>query len=835
MAQKIRTPADRGDKSEPHASSSARSGHGFRGAFGVVAAALVLFAGAAQSPAALKLSKGNHVVFLGNALADRMQHDGWVETYIQASNPTLQLVIRNQGFSGDKVDKRPRNRGFPNPDEYLKLSQADVIFAFWGYNESYDDNPGDFKNKLNKWIDETNGKQYNSGSAPRIVLFSPIAHEDLNDPNLPDGTKNNRRLAAYTKAMAEVARAKRLPFVDLFTATKRLYAYARANEPLTLNGVHMTAEGNRQLAQIIAKALFGRLPSKSASQLAKIRAAVLDKNLHWYNRYRATDGNDVWGGRSRLKFTDGQSNRVVLQQELKMFDAMTANRDKVIWAANAGRTLRANDSNVPKPILVKTNLRSGKQRNKIGTANFISGEATAEQFKLARGLQAQLFADEKRFPELVNPVQLGVDTQGRLWAAAWKTYPKWEPMKKMEDRLLIFPDKNRDGRADRAITFAKVHNPTGFEFWNGGVIVISAPDILFLKDTDGDDKEDVRIHIFQGIDSADTHHTANNLVYGPGGWIYYQRGVFHVSNVETPWTRNQQSGKSAMYRFNPRTYEFSYHAGNSPNPHGISFGYWGYHYATDGTGGRAYQVRPDGRGGFRMRGLLKKQVRPVCSSGPLSSTHFPPEMQGNFLICNAIGFLGIKQYKLTWKKDDQGNINGDVWGVPVEEFMSSPDRNFRPTDFEVAGDGAVYVSDWSNAIIGHMQHNIRDPHRDHIHGRIYRITYRGRPLMRPIKIDGQPVEALLDLLKHPVNRIRQHARIELSEHDTKKVIAATKRWMRQFNPKKQEDAHHLMEALWVHQQFNVVNRTLLQQMLSSPEPHARIAAKTVEQFWRNKK
>ena len=134
----------------------------------------------------------------------------------------------------------------------------------------------------------------------------------------------------------------------------------------------------------------------------------------------------------------------------------------------------------------------------------------------------------------------------------------------------------------------------------------------------------------QGIDSADTHHAANNLIFGPDGHIYYQRGVFHVSNVETPWQGPQQHGNSAMYRFNPRTHEYSLHANNSPNPHGISFDYWGYHYATDGTGGRAYQVRPDGKGGFKMQSLLKKTVRPVPACGVISSAHFPKKNNGNF-------------------------------------------------------------------------------------------------------------------------------------------------------------------------------------------------------------
>ena len=113
--------------------------------------------------------------------------------------------------------------------------------------------------------------------------------------------------------------------------------------------------------------------------------------------------------------------------------------------------------------------------------------------------------------------------------------------------------------------------------------------------------------MLQGIDSADTHHTANSFVYGPDGAIYYLRGVFHVNNVETPWGPASYSRSSGMYRWNPRTFEFGFHAGIGPNPHGISFDYWGYHYATDGTSGNAFQVIPSG-GKFRMRKLLNKTM-----------------------------------------------------------------------------------------------------------------------------------------------------------------------------------------------------------------------------------
>ena len=516
-----------------------------------------------------------------------------------------------------------------------------------------------------------------------------------------------------------------------------------------------------------------------------------------------------------------------------MIDVMASNRDKVIHAAANGKSIKADDSNVPSPIKVVSNVGGGSKSsnaNKEGSVKYDKPEETLAKLKLGPNMKANIFASEEMFDNMINPVQMGVDTKGRLWAAVWPNYPKWEPIKngankQMQDSLVILPDKDRDGVADKMITFARVHNPTGFEFWNGGVIVASCPDLIYLKDTDGDDKADVKERLLHGLDSADTHHAANNIVYGPGGYIYYQRGVFHVSNVETPWQGPQRDTASAMYRFNPRTFKFSHHANNSPNPHGISFDYWGYHFATDGTGGRAWQVRPDGKGKFKMQELLKKTVRPVCSSGILSSDHFPEENNGNFLICNAIGFLGIKQYTLAY--DDEG----DVWGTETHDLLVSDDRNLRPTDFEIGGDGALYVSDWQNVIVGHMQHNVRDPNRNKTHGRIYRVTYEGRPLSKHVKIDGQSINKLLDLLKHPINGIRQRARVELSEHPSDKVLAATEKWVKQFDPKAKEDAHHFLEALWLYQRNDTKNEALLDQMLNSPEEHARISARTVKQFW----
>lgn len=805
----------------------------FRRPASLLLAALISLTGAARGQ--LELQKDDIVAIIGNGLGDRMQHDGWVETAIQKAHPAHQLRFRNLAFSGDTVDARPRSKGFTPHDQYLADIKADVVFVFFGYNESFAGEAGvtKFKEQMAAMIDKYRSLKFNGESEPRFVLFSPIAHEDLQDPNLPDGTANNKNLALYTRAIAEVAADKKVGFVDLFGPTQALYV-ANA-QPLTLNGIHLLPEGNRQLGEVIASALSGK-PVKADASLEPVRQAVLDKNWHWHNRYRATDGNDIWGSRAGLAFVDGQKNKDVLLHELAMLDVMTANRDPAIWAAVQGKPYQVDDSNVPPPVPVKSNVGGGSKSSsaaKEGSDEYLSGQDAIAKMEVPEGYEVNLFACEKRFPALANPVQMQVDAKGRLWAACWGTYPKWEPLKPMNDSLMIFPDEDGDGVADKAIEFAKVHNPLGFEFWNGGVVVTSQPDILFLKDTDGDDVADVRIVLLQGIGSADTHHAANNLIYGPDGAIYWQSGIFLHNAHEHPWGPPLSSGASAMYRFDPRRYTITFHAGNSPNPHGIAFDRWGYHYANDGTGGKSYQVRPHGNG-FRMFPLVNKEVRPVPANAVVSSANFPEDVQQDFLLCNVIGYLGIKRYDLHRDGFKQGKNEykqGEVWGTPTPDFLRSTDKNFRPTDMVFGADGALYVADWHNIIIGHMQHNIRDPKRDKKHGRIYRMVYKDRPLQERVSVDGLPEPVLVKLLEHPIDGVRHRTRVEISSRDTRKVIAAVQDWVKTLDPKKPEHAHHLLEALWVHQQHNVRDEKLLATVLESPDPHARIAAATVKHHW----
>jgi putative heme-binding domain-containing protein len=807
-----------------------------------LSAALVIASATLGQTASLELKKGDHIAIVGNTLAERMQHHGWLETYITARFPQHDLSFRNLGFSGDELTLRLRSAGFGSPDEWLTKTKADVIFAFFGYNESFAGQPGldKFKKDLENFIQGTLRQKYNGKSPPRLVLFSPIAHENLKDPNLPDGRENNERLKLYTAAMSDVAKANGVVFVDLFTPSQEVYA--KAERFFTINGIHLTEEGDKRIAAVIDRALFGDVLAKPEEAMSKIRRAVLERNFTWFNRYRTVDGYSIFGGRADLRFEEydpqtGQktgkinTNREVAQREMEILDVMTANRDKLVWAESQGKDYQVDDSNTPPFVEIQTNKPGSLPGNQH---LYLGGEEAIKKMKLGKGLKITLFASEEQFPELANPVQMAWDTKGRLFVAVMPSYPHWKPKEEMNDKILIFEDTDGDGRADKMTVFAdRLHVPTGMEFWNGGLFVGQQPDLMFLKDTKGTGKADYRERVLHGMDSADTHHAMNSFVLDPGGALYFQEGTFHHTQVETPYGPPIRCANAGVYRYEPRTKKFEVYVGyNFANPHGHVFDRWGQDFVTDGTGAVNYFAAPfSGKAEYPTRRagykpFFPQKTRPCPGTEILSSRHFPSEWQGDYLIANVIGFQGIMRYKM---KDDGSGFGADE----QEPIVSSTDPNFRPSDLEIGPDGALYFLDWQNPIIGHMQHNLRDPNRNRTHGRIYKITYEGRPLEKPVAIAGQPTVKLLDLLKDDDDRVRYRARIELSGRKTEDVLAAVGEWLPTLDKSDREYEHHMLEALWLHQNQNVVNQDLLKRMLNSPDYRARAAATRVLCYWRD--
>ncbi|HEV8379177.1 MAG TPA: PVC-type heme-binding CxxCH protein, partial [Tepidisphaeraceae bacterium] len=784
----------------------------------------------------LELKKDDHIALVGNALADRMQHSNYLETLIYARNPKLNLVFRNLAVAGDEIVLRHRSENFGTPEEWLHKVKADVILAFFGFNESFKGKDGldQFKSDLDKYLKDLKSSNFSGKGAPRVVLFSPIANERNQDRNFLDPTSNNASLDLYTKAMAEVARANNVQFVDLFTPSQLLFGKsAQQNQSLTVNGLYLTDTGDKLLAPEIFRSIFDETPPEGSFE--KLRDAIADKNAMWHSRYRTVDGYNVYGGRSRLKFPfkDGReiTNYDVMQEEMSQRDVMTANRDLRIFAVAQGGDLKVEDNNLP-PITKFPTNRPGPLPD--GRYPFLSGEEAIAKMKPHAGTKVNLFASEEQWPELIKPVQMNWDTKGRLWVSVWPSYPERTPTSRTGDSILIFEDTDGDGKADKCTHFIDNLNcPTGFQFYKDGVLIMQAPDLWFVRDTNGDGRADTVERILMGMDSADSHHTTNSMCLDPGGGVYLSDGVFHRTQVETALgpVRNNDA---AIYRFEPRTGRFeTYIAYGFANPHGRVFDYWGNDLVTDATGNNTY-FGPAFSGHIdypqkhkSLKQFWERPSRPCPGTTILTSRHFPDDWQGNFLNLNVIAFQGI--YRVAVRHDGSG-----LWGTSLPDLLSSFDPNFRPTGAAVGPDGAIYILDWQNPIIGHMQHHIRDPNRDHEHGRIYRMTYEGRPLMKPFKIDGASISDLLALLKEPENQVREWAKVELGKRDSSEVIAAVNKWAESLDKNDPAYEHHMTEALWVHQWHNIVDKNLLQRMLKSPEPNARAAANRILCYWRDR-
>jgi mono/diheme cytochrome c family protein len=218
-----------------------------------------------------------------------------------------------------------------------------------------------------------------------------------------------------------------------------------------------------------------------------------------------------------------------------------------------------------------------------------------------------------------------------------------------------------------------------------------------------------------------------------------------------------------------------------------------------------------------------KRARPTSGTEFVSSRHFPEEWQGAFMICNSIGFLGIS---VATVEDDGAGYKGEL----IADLISSTDRNFRPVDLEFAPDGSLYLVDWHNTLIGHMQHNARDPNRDHDHGRIYRITHKTRPLVKPVQVAGASIPQLLENLKLPEYRTRYRTRRELRGHDTSEVIPAVKKWAAALDRNDPNYDHHLCEALWATWAQREVDLDILRKCLHARSFEARAAAVSVLRF-----
>lgn len=796
----------------------------------------------------LKLHKGAHIIMIGNNLGSRMLNYGHLETELQLRYPDSSLYIRNMSDAGNTPGFRPHSgrpspwafpgaeqfyagtelindahaKGFfETPDQWISRHKADIIIAFFGFDESYRGVDGleNYKAELEAFINHTLSQKYNGTTAPQLALVSPLAFEDLSkEKDLPNGKVENENLSRYAEAMKEVAKKNKVVFVDVFTKSKKWFRNEK--EALTIDGVQLTEAGYAKLAPILSDGLFGSSPAVAEQYRSLVHDAVQEKNWMWHNDYKIPNGVHVFGQRYEPFGPDNFPAEIIKLREL------TAIRDTAIWKATKGEKMDlsvADKHTTQLPEVITNYTDNGKN----GSPKYLYEGEALEKFKMAPGYKIDLFASEQEFPDLEKPVQLTFDNKGRLWVAVMPTYPQWRPGDaKPNDKILILEDTDNDGKADKQIVFADgLQLPLGFELSAEGVYLSQGTDLILLTDTDGDDKADKREILLSGFDDHDTHHAHHAYTYDPTGGIYMGQGVFLLSDIETAYGTVRATG-GGFYRYNPRRHKLEFIAQlNVPNPWGITFDSWGQDFYAETSGPAVSWMLPGSVKPEYAKFIQKPKdiietahkVRPTSGLEIVSSRHFPDEVQGDILINNTIGFLGTKQHVL---EDDGAGYKSRH----RQDLLQSSDMNFRPVDLEFAPDGSLYVIDWHNVLIGHMQHNQRDPMRDHTHGRIYRVTYPDRPLVQPARIAGEPIPVLLDNLKLPEYRSRYRTQRELRDRNTQEVLDGVKAWVAKLDIHDPKLEQYKLEALWVTVGAGKVDQQLLQQLLKAKDYRVRSAA-----------
>jgi putative heme-binding domain-containing protein len=772
-----------------------------------------------------QFTKGERVAFVGGSLAERMNLFGHFETLLHTRFPQLNLVIRNFGYPADEVGLQQRSDNYTLIDDPLVVFAPDTFFCFFGFNESFAGPAGveAYKAAYNKWLDFTAAKFAKAGKAPRFVLISPIAFESTGNPLQPKGDTENANLKLYTTATREVATARKLAFVDVFAPTATLFA-RKAGAQFTVNGVHLNEEGDREVGLLLDKAMFGSSASEQpgSSNFERLRAAVNDKSWVHLQDYRMLNGWYVYGGR-RTYDTE------TFPLEYKKIRNMAAVRDARVWDLAQGKPVPAqpDDSQTGELITPKTGFGRHFPRTEPPEPKYFTPEQEIAGMKVPAGMEVKLFASEREFPVLTKPNQLAFDAKGRLWVSCMPTYPQWKPGDpKPDDRLLIFEDTNSDGKADKVkVFYDKLVCPTGFEFWNGGVLVVDEPRLIYLKDTDGDDKADQVLHLLDGLATDDTHHTMGAFEWSHGGRLHMLEGVSLSTTLETPYGPLRKKSASGCYIWDPLT--LKWHHFRTPgygNPWCGVFDQWGNYIVGDGTNARQHDGTALSGADTPQRKTLEpifdnEGMRPAVGNEFLISRHLPDDMQGQFIYACVINMNGMPRFTVT-------NSGGSFAGKRIADLLVSTNKAFRPVDPQIGPDGAIWFGDWSALLIGHMQYSQRDPLRDKKHGRIYRLVNTKKPLLDAKENiqAGKSITELLDQLKSYEPRTRNRARTELRDRPKRDVLAAVDKWVAKLDKNSPDYERLLCEALWTQEGQRAVDRALLVKLLNAQKFEARAAA-----------
>ncbi len=377
--------------------------------------------------------------------------------------------------------------------------------------------------------------------------------------------------------------------------------------------------------------------------------------------------------------------------------------------------------------------------------------ASQARLVLPPGLQTVLFAAE---PELRKPIAMTWDDRGRLFVAETIDYPnEAQPAGGGNDRIRICTDTDGDGRADHFTTFADgLSIPTGLCWCGDGVVVAQAPDLLLLRDTDGDDRADQRRVLLTGWGTGDTHAGPSNLRLHFDGRIW---GTVGYAGFHGTVDGEERRFGSGIWAIAPDGSRFEHIASTSNNTWGLGFDEAGNTFASTANGNPSVHLAIPHRHYEQVAGMApgalptiatSLAIQPITAAVRQVDFHHQFTAGAGHAIYTARALPRSFWNRTAFVAEPTGHLvatfelepDGSTFRArPAANLLASDDQWTAPIQAEVGPDGAIWVIDWYNYIVQHnpTPHGFRTgkgnayetPLRDKLHGRILRLVAGATP------------------------------------------------------------------------------------------------------------
>jgi putative membrane-bound dehydrogenase-like protein len=415
---------------------------------------------------------------------------------------------------------------------------------------------------------------------------------------------------------------------------------------------------------------------------------------------------------------------------------------------------------------------------------------------MAPGFEPKFFAGE---PDIKKPICMAFDERGRLWVSETFDYPnEMQPAGQGHDRITICEDTKGTGVADKFTVFAdKLSIPTSMVFANGGVIISQAPDMLFLKDTSGTGMATERRTLFSGWGTRDTHAGPSNLHWGLDGWIY---GSVGYSGFDGEVGGERVKFAAGMFRFKPDGSKLEFLGSTNNNTWGVGISEDFELFASTANHNPEFYLGIPNRYFETVRGWAAHRPATIWDDWhffPITDKVRQVDQHGGYTAGAGAEIYTARTYpEFYWNHvnfvtEPTGHLIGQFalerlgsGYLAVNQFslFASTDEWTAPIAATVGPDGQVWMIDWYNIIV---QHNPTPQgfktgqggayvteHRDHRHGRVYRLVYKDGKPSPILDLSHASPEQLVEALKSDNMFWRNHAQRLLVERGNKDVIPA---------------------------------------------------------------